>query len=111
MHPKLSIFRQKTTMNDKLQSIIDRYQAVENELHNPSIVQDAKRFRDTSREYKQLEPIAKAAMEFLELSKQLNDNKELLEISGLDHELRELAYEEQNELQEQLVKKDEEPFS
>ena len=95
-------------MNDKLQSIIDRYQSVENELHNPDIVQDAKRFRDTSREYKQLEPIAKAAARYIDLNKQLEDNKELLDTPSLDHELREMAYEEQNELQAEIEKMDEE---
>jgi len=95
-------------MQDKLQSIIDRFGAVENELNDPLVVNDPTRYRDLSREYKQLAPIAEAASKYITLCSELESNKELLDISGLDHELRELAYDEQNELQAKLEKMDEE---
>lgn len=89
-------------MLENIQQIIDRFFFVSASLNDPAIINNPKLFRDFSREYKQLEPICTAGENYIRLLKNLDDNKELLSTGGLDSELKEMAYEEQQELLNQI---------
>jgi peptide chain release factor 1 len=89
-------------MKEKLESILERFGDIEKKLNDPEIANDMDRFRDISREYKHLTPIAEAAVKYLKLVSDMKQNKELIESKDTDHELRELAYEESKELEEEM---------
>ena len=95
-------------MKEKLESILERYDNVEESLNDPELMKDQKKFRDTSREYKHLTPIAEAAQKYLKLYSDLKSNKELIKAPDTDPELKELAYEENEELNLALEKMEEE---
>lgn len=95
-------------MEEKLQSILDRFRFVENALNDPDIASDMKRFRESSREYKALEPIAKVALDYISKRDQLEQNREMIATSGIDPELRQLAYDDSQDLQRKLEILDEE---
>jgi peptide chain release factor 1 len=86
-------------MIDKLDAIKGRYEQVSLALTNPEVVKDNKQFSKLSKEYRQLEKIVKAYDAYRNLLDSIAFNKEVLE-SG-DEEMRELAKEETESLQEQ----------
>lgn len=94
-------------MEEKLKSVLERFEKVTNMLNDPEIISDQNKNKETSREYKHLKPIADAAEEFLDLSDQLRQNKELIDSKDTEPELRDLAYDEHDELTELIQKKEE----
>ncbi|HYF03181.1 MAG TPA: PCRF domain-containing protein, partial [Patescibacteria group bacterium] len=95
-------------MEDKLQSILDRFRMVEDMLNNPDVISDQKRFRELSREYKQLTPISAAAEKYLKIVSDIAGNREMIETPGIDPELRDMAYEDIEQLNEQKEKLEDE---
>lgn len=95
-------------MEDKLQSILDRFRMVEDMLNNPDVISDQRRFRELSREYKQLIPITNAAEKYLKITSELQSNREMIETPGIDPELRDMAYEDIEQLNAQKEKMEDE---
>jgi len=85
-------------MEEKLVAIIARFGEITNQLAAPDILNDYKRFSELSREHKRLESIVKVAEEYLTVSKNLRENKEILSTPGMDAELKELAASELDDL-------------
>lgn len=85
-------------MEEKLIAIIARFGEITNQLAAPDILNDYKRFSELSREHKRLESIVKVAEEYLTVSKNLRENKEILSTPGMDAELKELAASELDDL-------------
>lgn len=83
-------------MLDKLEAIYARYQEVEQQMNDPQITSDMKRFVKLSKDYKDLQPIVKAYHDYKSLLETLAECKELL-ATEKDEELREMAKEELNE--------------
>lgn len=90
-------------MEEKLQSIIERYDLITADLNDPLIINDTAKFRIASREYKTLEPIAEAAHKYIQLIKDIDSNAQLIESISNDPDLKELAFLEKSDLQEKLV--------
>lgn len=90
-------------MEEKLQSIIERYDLITADLNDPLIINDTAKFRIASREYKTLEPIAEAAHKYIQLMKDIDSNAQLIESISNDPDLKELAFLEKSDLQEKLV--------
>ncbi|PUZ27844.1 bacterial peptide chain release factor 1 (bRF-1) [Chitinophaga costaii] len=88
-------------MIDKLEIIKGRFDQVSVALTNPEIVKDNKQFSKLSKEYRQLEKIVKAHDQYVKLLDTIAFNKEVLE--GGDEEMRELAKEETESLQQQKL--------
>ncbi|GAB1429876.1 peptide chain release factor 1 [Ignavibacteria bacterium] len=95
-------------MEDKLQAILDRFEAVSEQLNAPDTASNPKRLRDLSREYKQLTPVAEAARRYIKIADDIRSNDELLATYGLDSDLKSLAYEERATLAGALAETDEE---
>jgi peptide chain release factor 1 len=95
-------------MEEKLRSILDRYNIISEMLNQPDVANDLKRYKELSREKKQLNQIAEAAKQYLKIISDLESNKELLEASDTEQDLKDLAYEENQSLSDQLAKMDEE---
>lgn len=91
-------------MLDKLTAIYEKYVYIEEQLGDPSVVSDMKRFTKLNKEYKSLEDIVKVYKEYKSVLENIDSAKEMLE----DEEMKEMAQEELDELipnQEELEEK------
>ena len=79
-------------MKDKLISIIEKYNAIENQMADKDILSDPEKLKKIAKEYKQLEPIVKISRDYLNLMDQIIDSEEILD--GDDLELKEIAEED-----------------
>ena len=77
-------------MLDKLEAIYTRYQEIEQQMNDPQITADMKRYVKLSKDYKDLQPVVKAYHEYKGLLDTIAECKELL-ASEKDEELREMA--------------------
>ena len=76
-------------MLDKLEAIKARFDDLGVALTNPEIVNDNKKFMETSKEYRSLEKIVNAQQQYKKILDDIEFNKEAL--NGDDDELRDLA--------------------
>jgi len=95
-------------MEEKLLSILERFKEVGEKLNDPDLARDMNRFKEVSREYKRLTPIAEAAEKYLRIVKDIFSNKELISASDTERDLKDLALEENEMLAEEKEKMDEE---
>lgn len=89
-------------MYDKVKSIIERFNSVEEKLNDPDVVSDVKAYREISREHKQLKILTDISKKYVKLTDDFNANKELINEKNIDPELRTMAYDDNNEIEEQL---------
>jgi peptide chain release factor 1 len=89
-------------VQDKLRAILDRFAAVEHSLNDPSLAGDPARLREAGREHRTLLPIAEAARTYLRTLQQLEDARALSTDPTNDPSLRDLAFEEVQDLQRRL---------
>lgn len=89
-------------MNDRLLALLDEFAALEQALNDPSVVNDARKLRDTSRQYKHLQPIVEAARSYLSASRQIEENTTLIDDPATDADLRDMAYADNRELRERV---------
>jgi peptide chain release factor 1 len=80
-------------MLDKLEAIYTRYKEIEEQMNDPQVTADMKRYVKLSKDYKDLQPVVKAYHEYKALLDTISECKELLD-SEKDPELREMAKEE-----------------
>lgn len=95
-------------MEEKLISIIDRYNEIQKLLGEPDVASDQKKLRDLNRESKRITPVVEAGKKYLDMLKQQSDNKELMNDKSLDLELRDMAEMEYKETEDQLQEMEEE---
>lgn len=86
-------------MLDKLQSIADRYEKLNELLSDPDVVSDPEKLRQYSKEQSDLEDKYEAYQQYKSTSEQLDDAKSMLE-EKLDDEMREMVKAEIEELAE-----------
>ena len=86
-------------MLDKLEAIYTRYKEIEEQMNDPQVTADMKRYVKLSKDYKDLQPVVKAYHEYKGLLDTIAECKELLD-SEKDPELREMAKEELTAAQE-----------
>lgn len=89
-------------MLDKLEAIYARYQEIEQQMNDPQITADMKRYVKLSKDYKDLQPVVAAYHEYKSLLNDIAGCKELLTVEK-DEEMREMAKEE---LSESIAKRD-----
>lgn len=80
-------------MFDKLEDLLQRFEEIQNELSEPAVVNDQKRFRKLMKEQNDLSPIAAAYAEYKKEKQNMEDSLLILEEES-DEEMRELAKEE-----------------
>lgn len=90
----------KKELIDKLEKLSERYRKLEEELSNPEVIKDVKKYRELSREHKELSELYETYQEYKRLHKELKDTKELLK--SPDKDIRELAQEELERIQKRL---------
>jgi len=84
-------------MLEKLEAIYKRYKEIEEEMNNPSIMADMKKYIRLSKDYKELQRVVKAYKEYKNVMENIVSTRELLKTEK-DEEFREMAKIEQNEL-------------
>ena len=94
-------------MLDKLEAINARYLEIEQQMNDPDITSDMKRYVKLSKDYKDLQPVVKAYHDYKALIDTITECKELLS-SEKDEELREMAKEELTASTERKEKMEEE---
>jgi peptide chain release factor 1 len=95
-------------MNEKIKSILERYEEVNQELMESDLVNDRKRYRDVTMEHKNLQPIVKAGEKYLKILDDIRQNDELINDKEVSSELKEFAYEENESLKEEQEEMEEE---
>ncbi|MCM3764048.1 peptide chain release factor 1 [Neobacillus niacini] len=88
-------------MFDRLQSVEDRYERLNELLSDPEVINDSKKLRDYSKEQADMQETVQAYRQYKEVKAQLQDAKAMLE-EKLDAEMREMVKEEVHELEEQI---------
>ncbi len=83
-------------MLDKLEAIRARFDELSVALSNPEIVNDNKKYRQLSKEYRDLEKIVSVRNQYAKVLEDIDFNKEML--NSDDDEMRDLAKEESPEL-------------
>lgn len=85
-------------MQDKLESLKERFHEVGQQIIQPEVVNDMARYTKLSKEYSDLEKIVTQYDAYQKITKDIAGAKELI-TTEKDNELREMAKEELNELQ------------
>lgn len=94
-------------MLEKLEAIYSRYNEIEQQMNDPQVTADMKRYVKLSKDYKDLQPVVKAYKEYKALLDTIAECKDLLETEK-DAELREMAKEELASSQERREKMEDE---
>jgi len=95
-------------MKEKLESILERYNSLNEQLNNLNIVDDVKLYKNISKEKKMLSPIIDVSKRYLKVVSELEANKELINSPGTDNEIKDLAYLDNDVLNEEKEKLEEE---
>ncbi len=90
-------------MLDKLAAIKNRFDEIAEQMTDPEVIADMKKFVQLNKDYKELEPIAKAYEEYKDITENIASSKEML-ASETDADFVEMAKEE---LQTLTARKDE----
>jgi len=89
-------------MNERLSSILKRYDELSDLIQDPLLVKDKNRYRDAMREHSHLGEIVELHNKITEIEKQIDGAKTLIQ-EEKDQEMRELAREEVKELENKLA--------
>lgn len=89
-------------VKDKLLAILDEFAALEQSLNDPSVVNDPKRLREASREYKHLQPIVDLVRRFMRLQSQIEENTVLINDPATDTDIKEMAHDDIHVLRDEM---------
>ncbi len=96
----------KETVYRKLEGLVERYEEVQALLSDASVISDQNRFRELSKEYSQLEEIARAFGLYQQAQEDLVSAEEMLKDS--DPDMREMAQDELKSSKERIEQLDQE---
>lgn len=97
----------QNTLLDRVLSLQDKFQSLQTQLSSPEVMSDMKKYVQLNKDYKQLEPIIKAGLEYKKTLDNLASAKDIL-VNEKDDDLREMAREEISELEPKIPKMEEE---
>ncbi|MBQ7222484.1 MAG: PCRF domain-containing protein, partial [Bacteroidales bacterium] len=91
----------ENTLLSKLQDLKDKFNSLSEQLADPEVIADMKKFVQLNKDYKELEPIIAAGDQYRRMVDEYNTAKEILSTEK-DEDLREMAKEELVELEEKI---------
>ena len=91
----------ENTLLEKVLSLQDKFKSLQDQLASPEVVSDMKRFVQLNKDYKELEPIIKAGLEYKKMLDNLALAKDIL-VNEKDNELREMARDEIAEIEPKI---------
>jgi peptide chain release factor 1 len=83
----------ENTLLEKVLSLQDKYKKLEEQLADPAVIADMKKFVQLNKDYKELQPIIAAGLEYKRLVEELAQAKDIL-INEKDEDLKEMAKDE-----------------
>ena len=91
----------ENTLLEKVLSLQDKYKKLEEQLADPAVIADMKKFVQLNKDYKELQPIIAAGLEYKRLVDELAQAKDIL-INEKDDDLKDMAKEEIAEIEPKL---------
>ncbi len=86
-------------MLEKLKLAAEHYHQIGEQLMDPEVISDTKKYRDFMKEYKDLTPLMEVYEKYCKADSEQNEAQEMLAEEGSDKELREMLQEEISEAQ------------
>jgi peptide chain release factor 1 len=90
-------------MIDKLQAIKDRWLNIQDELNDPMVISNQRRYAQLNRDYKELQKVVDAYEQYQLLLSNIDNNRQILNTEK-DADFRDLAKSELDELETQKIK-------
>ena len=78
-------------MFEKLKLTEERYEEINQQLADPSVVSDNERFKSLMKEHKTLTPIVEKYREYAKYQQDFEEAKEMLNDGGLDKDFKEMV--------------------
>ena len=97
----------ENTLVDKILALQDKYNQLQNQLSDPEVIADMKKYVQLNKDYKELQPIIKAGLEYKKLVDELAEAKDIL-VNEKDEDLRDMAKAEVAEIEPKLPQMEEE---
>ena len=91
----------ENTLLEKVLSLRGKFQSIQDQLSDPAVMSDMKKYVQLNKDYKELEPIIKAGQEYGKMLDNLQSAKDIL-LNEKDDELREMAREEIAEIEPRI---------
>ncbi len=91
----------ENSLLEKVLSLQDKYKKLEQQLADPEVIADMKKFVQLNKDYKELQPIIAAGLEYKRLVDELAQAKDIL-INEKDEDLKEMAREEVADIEPRL---------
>ena len=91
----------ENTLLEKVLSLQDKYRKLEESLADPAVIADMKKFVQLNKDYKELQPIIAAGLEYKRMLDELAQAKDIL-MNEKDEDLKEMARDEINEIEPKL---------
>lgn len=91
----------ENTILEKVLSLQDKYKSLQEQLSAPEVMSDMKKYVQLNKDYKQLEPIIKAGLEYKKFLDELSAAKDIM-MNEKDEDLKEMAREEIAQIEPKL---------
>jgi peptide chain release factor 1 len=91
----------ENTLLEKVLSLQDKYKKLEAQLADPEVIADMKKFVQLNKDYKELQPIIAAGLEYKRLVEELSQAKDIL-MNEKDEDLKDMAREEIADIEPRL---------
>ena len=91
----------ENTLLEKVLSLQDKYKKLEEQLADPEVIGDMKKFVQLNKDYKELQPIIAAGLEYKKLVEELAQAKDIL-MNEKDEDLKEMAKDEIAEIEPKI---------
>ena len=88
-------------MRDKLESIIERYNSIQEQMADQEVLSNPDKLKELAKEYKQLEPLVNTGINYIKILDQISDCESMIDSD--DIELKELAAEELSQNKEKKI--------
>ena len=92
---------ENNTLLDKVLGLQDKYNSLQEQLSDPAVISDMKKYVQLNKEYKELAPIIKAGQEYKMMMDEYASAKEII-ANEKDEELREMAKEEIADIEQKI---------
>ncbi|MEG0571179.1 MAG: peptide chain release factor 1 [Oscillospiraceae bacterium] len=89
-------------MFEKLESIENKYNEINEKLMQPEVVNDNEQYKSLMKEYKHLTPIIENFTSYKAAKSSFDEAKEMLDNGGLDKEFKEIVQEQYDESREKM---------
>ena len=89
-------------MIDKLQNIILHYEELEQQMIDPTLINNQNKYKEVTREHRRLAPVIDKAKNYISISKQIEEGESILK--GNDEELKIIAKDEIDSFKDSIVK-------